>query len=116
MKRQVRYVDETVVGTLSGNMTTTHLNLQGYKLGRRALEDSLETLQGRRMFFFIGHDNDEPPIGKITRAEVRQLEDGEYALWAEVELWDEAALEEINESEERGLSIAFRGDIMESSD
>ncbi len=104
MTRRIRYLDQTVVGTVSGFATTTHVNRLGYKLTKEQIEEGARQSLG--MPFHVGHDTENPPIGKIVRSEARELEDGEYGLWVEIDLYDEKAMEGINLH--GGLSIAGR--------
>lgn len=98
-------MDETVVGTASGFATTTHVNLLGYKLTKNNLEEGAAQSSGRP-FFYMGHDTDDPPVGKIVKSEVRELGDGEYGLWVEIQLYDEIAVEAIKLH--GGISIGLR--------
>ncbi len=104
MARRIRYLDETVVGTVSGLATTTHVNRQGYRLSRRHIVEGARQCLG--LPFHVGHDTETPPIGKIVKSEVRELEDGEYGLWIEIELYDEEAMKGIRLH--GGISIAGR--------
>ncbi len=113
MARKIRYIDETSVGTVSGNVTTTLVNRLGYKLKRRDLEQILEGTADRP-FFYVGHDIDEPPVGKVVKAEIRQLEDGEYGLWEEIELFDEEVARNIQKH--GGVSIGLRSGLVKGLD
>ncbi len=113
MARKIRYIDEKAVGTVSGNVTTTHVNLLGYKLKRRDLERILEGT-AERPYFYVGHDIDEPPVGKVITAEIRRLEDGEYGLWEEIELFDEEVARDIQKH--GGVSIGLRSGPVEGLD
>ncbi len=105
MPREIHYLDETVAGTASGYASTTHLNTLGYKLTRGQLERWSRNAP-KRPFVYVGHDTDNPPVGKVVKSEVRELDDGEYGLWIEIDVYDEAALQTIRQN--RGLSIALR--------
>jgi len=105
MPRGVRYLDETVVGIVTGYATTTHLNRLGYKLTKKQVErGSRHALE--RPFVYAEHDTDDPPGGKVVKSEVRKLDNGEYGLWVEIEVYNEAALQTMKRN--RGLSIGLR--------
>jgi len=113
MPRKIEFLDERIVDTVSGYASTTHLNNLGYKLTRRQLQQMSRNAP-KRPFFYVGHDTDNPPIGKVVKAEVRRLEDGEYGLWVKIEVYDEAGLQAIKRN--RGLSIGLRTGPVEGFD
>lgn len=113
MSRRIRYADEKVVESFSGFATTTHVNLLGYRLTKDQLEEGARQAP-TRPFLYVGHDTDNLPIGKIVKAEVRRLEDGEYGLWIEVRVYDKSAAEGMRVH--GGLSVGLRTGPLEEFD
>ncbi len=105
--RKIRYLDEPVLRTVSGISTTTHVNLQGYKLRVEDLQKLADAPEDR-CFFYMGHDTDNPPVGRVTKTEIRELKDGEFGLWNEIVLFNEEAVRLVVEKGQTGLSIGFR--------
>ena len=111
MARRVRYLDEPVVGTVSGFGTTTHRNRLGYKLMKEQLEQWARQPPG--LPFHVGHDVDNPPVGKIVRSEVRELPDGECGLWIEIEMYDEKVMRAMKK--QGGPSVGLRSGPLEGA-
>lgn len=70
-------------------MATTHVDLHNECLTREALEDAVEQLKHNYLPINYNHDIRYPPLGRIVSAEVIKLPDGEYALQATGELFEE---------------------------
>jgi hypothetical protein len=73
---------------MSGILTTTHVDRHGDQMMVSALESALSHID--RTFVPVGveHDPRIPPQGRLVRASIRQLDDGEYALEGEFELFE----------------------------
>lgn len=73
---------------LDSILTTTHVDSQGESPSKSALEGMAHVLNSTYLSLHMHHDPRIPPVGRVLRAEVRPLEDGEYALWGQIEIWE----------------------------
>lgn len=73
-------------------MATTHVDRHNDRLTREALESMRDHIQSSYLPFIFNHDPRCPPLGRTIDAEVVALADGEYALEAEVELFEPGPL------------------------
>jgi len=96
------------VGGISEYLTSTHRDLHGDKLTIKALISAKKALEDMP-FMFNEHDISKPPIGILKSSEIKKLEDGEYGLYAEHEIFDQEILEEIKNGKKGGFSISFVG-------
>jgi hypothetical protein len=73
---------------LHGTLTTTHIDRHGDRMMLSALESGLAQIN--QMFVPVGveHDPRIPPQGRIVRAWSRELDDGEFALDGEFEMFE----------------------------
>jgi hypothetical protein len=71
-------------------MATTHVDLHNECLTPEALEDAVEQLKHNYVPINYNHDIRYPPLGRVVSAEVIKLPDGEYALQATGELFEES--------------------------
>lgn len=70
-------------------MASTRLDRHYCMIAKSALEQEAERIQnGKRVLFTIEHDRTVPPIGKIINAWVEEVENGEFELIGEVEIFD----------------------------
>lgn len=74
---------------LQGTLITTHVDRHGDRMMLSALESALAHIS--RTFVPVGveHDPRIPPQGRIVRAWIRELGDGEFALDGEFEMFEE---------------------------
>jgi len=66
---------------------TTHA-VRKVELTKEALEDVAENINRSGLPSHAEHDLTRPPIGRVARAWVEQLDDGEWACWVEAEIFD----------------------------
>lgn len=70
-------------------ITTTHLDSQGYRMTKSALEKALPSINGRRkMRLGLEHIRTFPPFGVVMNGEMYQGEDKEYYLSADNVFFD----------------------------
>lgn len=71
-----------------GKVATTHV-INGSRIAKEALDAMAEeTNNGDKPFLSIEHEATMPPVGKIIFSWVEQIEDGEYALFSESEIFE----------------------------
>ncbi len=71
-------------------MATTHVDRQNMRLTKEALESAARDINGPEAAAVgLEHDPAMPPLGKLVKAEIEQLEDGEYQLIGIQELFEE---------------------------
>lgn len=70
-------------------VATTHIDMQRCKLTLGALEGMQEQIRTNIIPIIVNHDPRIPPIGRMIDAEIVQLEDGEYALDAIGEIFED---------------------------
>lgn len=78
--------------TIRTIMTTTRVDLHGDRLPLEALESMRGHIRSAYLPFIYNHDPRCPPLGRVIDAEIVTLDDGESALEAEVELFEEGPL------------------------
>lgn len=73
---------------MSALVATTHIDSEGDRIARSALEDMVE--QAKRCYIpvLIGHDPRQPPLGRTVESRVVRLPDGEFGLLTETEIWE----------------------------
>lgn len=70
-------------------LSTTHVDKHGMRMSKEALDNAAEQINGPFVpGMGIEHDILIPPIGKIVKASVKQLTDGEYGLFGEFLLFN----------------------------
>ena len=80
-------------------LATTHIDRQNERLALSALEDMVEQIEREYLPLIHEHDPRLPPHGRILSAHIEQLDDGEYALKCQTQLFepgDEIQLAEEN--------------------
>ncbi|MDR7076587.1 hypothetical protein J2Y03_001590 [Neobacillus niacini] len=77
-------------------LSSTHVDRHGMRMSKTALDRAAEQINGP---FVVGmgieHDVLLPPIGKIVKASVEKLPDGEYGLFGEYKLFNLVKTKEI---------------------
>ncbi len=68
-------------------ISTTHIDRHGQRMALQALEGLVEQINQRPIPMHWEHDVTSPPIGRTTRAWLERLDDGEYAVRAEAEVF-----------------------------
>ena len=76
---------------IRGIMSTTHVDKHNEKVNREGLLKAAEQINQSEITMWINwnHQSTLPPIGKVEKAWVEQLEDGEFGLYFEGELFEE---------------------------
>lgn len=70
------------------------------------LAELADRLRSGQMPFQFDHDSDKPIKSRVLLAEVRQLENGDHGVWAEIEVFgDDQTISELEMR--KGFSIAF---------
>lgn len=88
------------LGNLSGNFATTHRDSDGDKLTLRDL-NTLKIGLFRNPFIYNEHDTSHPPLAKVVTMEIKQMKDGEYALFGTAEFYNKDV------RSKKGFSTAF---------
>lgn len=70
-------------------MATTNLDRHGHRFTREDL-DHLVAQAGGPEFIYAEHDTSNPPVGRVFSRRVVPIEDGQFAIEAELEVFDEA--------------------------
>jgi hypothetical protein len=78
--------------TIRRIMATTRVDLHGDRFALAALESMRDHIRSAYLPFIYNHDPRCPPLGRVFAAEIVNLEDGEHALEAEVELFEQGPL------------------------
>lgn len=77
-------------------LATTHVDGHGMRMSKEALDQAAAQINGPIVpGMGIEHDITLPPIGKLVKAEVRQLPDGEFGVFGEYLLYDPENTKEI---------------------
>jgi hypothetical protein len=79
-------------------IATTHIDCHNERLTKEALEGMAEQISRKTIPINVEHNPLFPPIGKVVSASVKPTEDGEYALVATLEIFDEASFVNISDS------------------
>jgi hypothetical protein len=69
-------------------MATTHVDRHNDRLPLEALRSMKQHIDTAYLPFIVGHDPRCPPIGRVVRAEITTLPDGEHAIEADVEVFE----------------------------
>jgi hypothetical protein len=107
-------------------LTTTHVDRHGDRMTLAALEHALDEINNRKWIpLTYEHDPRIPPFGRVVRAQIRQLNDGEYGLEGELEIFepgDELPLADEDRElaafsmEPNGLKILFDRQFLSTED
>lgn len=74
---------------IKGRPSGTHVDVHGDRMTLEALHDMAKQINEHYIPMTVEHDPRLPPIGRIVSATVVPLDDGEFALETESEIWDE---------------------------
>lgn len=81
---------------MRGIVSTTHVDSHNMRMTKKALENAAQQInEGAVPGVGVDHDVLIPPIGKVVKAQVIKLEDGEFGLFAEQEIFEEKNTVEI---------------------
>lgn len=71
-------------------LATTHVDLHGDRFTKSALESMIRQLSEAEgpQWMYMEHDTTLPPIGRVLDVRLVQLEDGEYAVDGEIEIYN----------------------------
>ncbi len=84
-------------------VASTNYDLHGDKLGREQLLNLFDQMPDEQILN-RHHDLSKPPIGKLYNKQFKSLNNGEYAIIADIDIYDEQAF-----SEYGGFSISYTG-------
>ena len=70
-------------------VATTKIDRHGDRFTRESFDDAAREMSTRYVPMLWNHDPRHPPLGRTIRAEVQELEDGEWGLFAVSELFEE---------------------------
>jgi hypothetical protein len=91
--------------TLRVRGATTHVDMQGERLTKAALEMMAAQDKAHLTPVFNNHDHGLPPLGRQVSCSVEEMEDGEFALVAEWQIWEEG---DRSQPDPEGREIAIR--------
>jgi hypothetical protein len=74
--------------TVKARITTTHVDRHGDRMMLSALESALEHYRTKYIPVGIEHDPRIPPQGRVVSVEIVALDDGHYALDADIEMFE----------------------------
>ncbi|HTU46541.1 MAG TPA: hypothetical protein VMF91_15850 [Bryobacteraceae bacterium] len=86
---------------------TTHVDLHGDRFAPEGLESTAAGINCRYLPLTVEHDLRIPPIGRIVSAEVTSLPDGEHAIEADVEIFEENDTPEVLAGDGRTVRISL---------
>ena len=84
-------------------MATTRVDLHGERFALAALESMRDHIRSAYLPFIADHDPRCPPVGRVIDADIVRLDDGEHALEASVELFEDGPLPQLDER--RSISV-----------
>jgi hypothetical protein len=70
-------------------MATTHVDRHGDKMTLDALQGMAQQIEQHYLPITLEHDIRHPPVGRVVSGKVTRLSDGEYALEATIEVFEE---------------------------
>src|SRR6266571_15652 len=73
----------------TARFASTHVDKQGEALALEALHDMVQQINSCYLPMGLEHDPRVPPIGRVSSAQVVRLEDGEWAVDGDVEIFEE---------------------------
>jgi len=89
-------------------IATSHVDLHGDMIHPEALKNAVRQIKEKYLPYIIEHDIRRPPIGRIVSAKVIKLQDGQYALMATAELFEESVSLESLTGDGRKIPIMDR--------
>lgn len=69
-------------------MTTTRVDRHGHRMTLESLQDGVEQINHMYLPFGVEHDPRIAPIGRVVASKVVPLDDGEYGLLGEIEIFE----------------------------
>lgn len=91
---------------LRSRISTTHVDLHGDRMTLQALQGAAQQLSQDYLSVMWNHDIRHPPLGRTVAAEVVPLENGEFALEATAECWEDGdTLESLRGDGRRRLRV-----------
>jgi hypothetical protein len=73
---------------LTGLLTTTRIDRHGHRMSRDSLEYGAEQINRLYVPFGVEHDPRIAPIGRVVAARVVALDDGEYGIQGDIEIFE----------------------------
>jgi hypothetical protein len=80
-------------------MATTHIDRHKDQFTLEALESMRALISKSYLPYIVNHDPRCPPLGRVIDSEIISLADGEHALEAEIELFEEGPLPPLDPSD-----------------
>lgn len=99
-KTEFKFSELNACGKIKGRLCTTHKDSLGDKFTLQDLEN-FDKFTDSNTFLNREQDTSQKPVGKILTHKIVKLDDGEYAIEAEIEIYDESV------AKMKGFSIAF---------
>jgi len=96
---------------IKGIIATTHVDLQREKLALSALEGLVAQTNDRWIPLGMHHDPRIPPIGRVLRAELKQLDDGEWGVETESEIFEPGEAPAVDPSRKYRPNLRPNGDV-----
>jgi hypothetical protein len=91
---------------IEGFITTTHVDEFGTRVTLDQLKSIMNSLD-KMPLSTMEHDPTRPMTGKVIKKEIRKLDDGEFGLWARVEVFNEQLIKLIESGTIKGFSISL---------
>src|SRR4030065_241004 len=83
---------------LPARLTSTHIDRHNDRMALSALESLVTHINTAYLPVGIEHDPRIPPVGRIASAEIKELEDGEYAVDAILDIFESGDIIELTDS------------------
>ena len=90
---------------VKGFITTTHVDEFGTKLTLDNLKAMMNMLD-EMPFVSQEHDPTKPLVCKVIKKEIRELDNGEFGIWARLEVFDEEAIKLLEDGTLKGFSFS----------
>lgn len=85
----------------TARITTTHVDRHNERMALSALEGMIEQIESTYIPMGIEHDPRIAPLGRVVAAKITALDDGEHALDAEIELFEDGDVVPLSEGSRR---------------
>lgn len=97
------------VGNMSGVLASTSVD----SVGDQLTVDHLTLILNKHEdnpFLYDGHDMSNPPIGKITKMEIKEIKPGIYGLIGHIDVYYDKVIEEVKSGQKAAFSISTKGE------
>ena len=94
------------IGNTKGFIMTTHVDKHRERFTLELLKKALE--MGKEKFWInSNHDPSKTPVAKILLNEIRKMDEDNYGIYVETEVYDDETMRKIDSGELKGFSVEF---------